>query len=164
MNLTKMKSKNAQLGATITLIVATIIIFFILVIFFYLSSAIADAKFKKHADVVVGYSNKEQALISLQAFLNTNIKIMLEGEEINISIADLIRLNEVLPGGDIILKEQAEKVFQPLGKCYFLKKKDVEAGNSAFRNELSVLLLPVNINTNVQVGLAINSKCLEKLK
>lgn len=165
MNLTKMmKNKKAQLGATITLIVATIIIFFTLVIFFYLSSTVADAKFKKHADVVASYSNKEQASISLQSFLKTPLKIIIEGEQVEISIADLIRFNEVKAGGDTILKEHAEKVFQPFGKCYFFKKKDVEAGNSAFKNELAVLILPIDINRNIEVGLAVNSECLEGLK
>lgn len=164
MNILKMENKKAQLGATITLIVATIIIFFILIIFFYLSSTIADAKFKKHADVVISYSNKEQALISLEAFLKTPIKIILDSEEVEISIADLIRFNEVKAGGDLILKEQAEKIFKPFGKCYFFKKKDVEAGNAAFKNELAVLILPVDISRNVEVGLAVNSKCLESTK
>lgn len=164
MNMVKMENKKSQLGATLTLVAATIIIVFILIIFLYLSSTVADFKFKKHADVVVGYSDKGQALTSLQAFLKTNIKIILDSEEVEISIADLIRLNEVLPGGDTILREQAEKVFQPFGKCYFFKKERIETGNAAFKNELAILILPVNINTNVEVGLAVNSKCLESLK
>jgi hypothetical protein len=159
-----MKNKKATLGATIPLIVATIVIMFILVIFFYFSSALADFKFKKHAEVVADYSSKEQASISLEAFLKTPIKIILDSEEVEITLADLIRFNEVKAGGDTILKEQAEKIFKPFGKCYFFKKKDVEAGNSAFKNELAVLILPVDINRNVEVGLAVNSKCLEGLK
>ena len=76
--------RKAQLGATITLIVATILIFFTLTIFFYLSSAVAEFKFQKHADISLGYSNKEQALISLKALLQTPVETELDGAKTTI--------------------------------------------------------------------------------
>ena len=100
----------------------------------------------------------------MKAFLHTPIKIILDSEEVEITITDLIRLNEAKPGGDLILKEQAEKAFKPFASCYLFKKAGVESGNAAFRNELAVLILPVNPHTNVEVGLAVNSKCLENIK
>ncbi len=157
-----MKNKKADMGETITLIIATTIIFFILIIFFYLTNAIADFKFKKHAEVVADYSNKEHALISLQAFLQTPLKTEIGGIKSNILVKDLMRINT--GSYDTMLQQEASEIFKPFGICYFISVGNLKSGNSNFASKMIILNLPVNSEKNVEVGLAVNSQCLENLK
>lgn len=151
--------RKAQLGATITLIVATIIIFFTLTIFFYLSTAVAAFKFQKHADISLSYSNKEQALISLKAFLRTPVEVEIGGAKTTIPISGLIRINS--GSYDSKITGEASKIFKPFGSCYFFKTENLQAGNQKYSKEVAIIILPSSPEKTIEVSLAVNSKCLE---
>ena len=156
------KNRNAQLGATITLIVATIIIFITLIVYFFLSSVVADFKFKKHADISLSYSNKEQALISFKAFLQTPVEVEIDGAKTTIPISDLIRINS--GSYDSKITWEASKIFKPFGSCYFFKTGNLLSGNQKYSSEAAAILIPASSEKNVEVSLAVNSKCLENIK
>lgn len=147
-------SKKAQLGETIALTVATVLIFFIIAIFFYLSTAVAGFQFKKNSDVYLAYNEKQQAMISLKAFLDTKI----EFQGVETKMADVMRINS--SDSNLLLKEKVEKIFKPFGSCYFFKTAGIKSGNTAYSENAARITLPVTKNKDVIAMLAVDSKCL----
>ncbi|MFH0831932.1 MAG: hypothetical protein V1886_03675 [archaeon] len=149
-------SKKAQLGETVALTVATLLIFFTIAIFFYLSTIAAGFQFRKNSDVYLAYSGKQQAMISLKAFLDTKV----EFQGIETEIADIIRIDSI--ESNAIVKNKTEEIFKPFGSCYFFEAAGIKSGNTAYIGNTVMIILPVTKNKDVTAMLAVDSKCLEE--
>jgi hypothetical protein len=106
--------------------------------------------------------DKQQTMISLKALLQTPIEMSIEGKKTKTNLEELIRLNEISHVYDEAIRQEASKILNNFGRCYFFETPTLQLGNSKFREEKSILNLPINSSTSIMVGLAVNSKCLEK--
>lgn len=173
--------RKSQAGSTITLIASTILIFFILLVFLSLASLFPFSKINEGE--VIKYSEKQQEFVSLQAYLNTSVKMNIENSEQEFAIKDIIRLwasgnNEYRN----ILEIESKEIFDKLSHgnpCYYLKidneeanqgsansKKEnsiLETGNSKLASKEGFILeLPLASYKKSDIKIVIDSKCIEK--
>jgi len=112
----KMKGKKAQLGATLTMMVATFIVIAIFFVLFVVSQAVGKLKFGKAAKAEVLSFSYEQQSVSLREWLRSPISI--DGKDT--SIAELIAAahhekdSEKKDSYIRVIKESASKTIEQL--------------------------------------------------
>ena len=137
-----MKGKKAQGGAGLTLAVASVLIVFIILIYIIFSSLITagislDAK-KKSLEL----ADKSRAETSLEAYLNTPVKILINNEEKEIMMSDLIRLAYYDRSYQNLLKEKTKQILDPVYSEYVLHAGLMEIISAAGRPSLAWRYIP----------------------
>lgn len=121
------RNKKAEIGETMTLLVATFLLVFIFVIFILITTFITAGVSKQSQEQSLKMSAKESATASLFAYLQTPVDISVGGKQENMEIADLIRIAYSNEAYQEILKEKTKEILDPVyGKKYFVHAYPIE--------------------------------------
>lgn len=131
-------SKKAQIGTTMTYIVATILIALLLILLFVFSNF-----FKKDVGGEIEViSSKEESLVSLNAYLQTPVNVSVNEKEQIITMADLIRLADLDKSYKEILKEKTKEIFDPVYEKYVIHAYPIEIVSAVGRPIFVEMFIP----------------------
>jgi hypothetical protein len=157
-----MKVRKAQIGRTLTLIVATITIFLILFVFWWLSDIAFKFKFRKQG-VVLELISQDEAIASLRNFLDSKVEIVIDGSKEIMAMTDLIRLYHIENAYGNKLREESEKIFEKFSNCYLLSFDGLVIGNpQLYFDDAYTTRIPTSSKESIEIGLVLDDECLEK--
>ena len=156
----KMFNKKGAIGEGISIGITSIFIVLIVIVFVLISSFIGGGISKDLTDYSNNLIKKQEAEISLQAYLKTPVEIDRNNIQQNITIADLIRLSQIDKAYEGLLKTESKKIFDKIYGDYSLhvnliniKSTDESIGIAAMK--IATINIPLNINENIPVRIMI---------
>lgn len=154
----RFNNKKAQLGSTLTLMLAIIAIFVLFVIFMWAIDKLNSAKglFAKR-DVSVKMTDSFNSLYSLQSYISSSVEIEIDGKKEVMTISDLIRLWNIY--NDVTyknaLQSETEKILKLFIKketvnvyCYYIEIENYITKTESFkssRGKISESLMPIQL-------------------
>ncbi len=155
-----MFNKKASIGEGISIGVTSILIVLIVIVYVLISSFIGNGISKDLTEYSNSLVKKQQAEVSLQAYLITPVEINQNNSKQNITIADLIRLSNIDQKYEETLKLESKKIFDKIYGDYSLHVgmtniKSTTEGLGEAVIEIVSMNVPLNIDKNISVRMMI---------